>query len=232
MNKSVSFIGMCTAVLVLAGCTQGTTYGTGESHEIQTIKSIGNMLSIRPDEQAKINYRSRPELILPASKQNLPAPVEEVANADDQQWPESQETRIAKIQGAAPEADWRSGDVDQAFLQSEKPGILVDSKNERLKQLSRRNVNSGGEEFIEEWALEKQGKGPSAVARQRREQIAFTQGSAPRKYLTEPPSIYRTPSANAEAGDLGVTPEEVLERQKQAEKERKDIDGGIITPGG
>ena len=68
-------------------------------------------------------------------------------------------------------------------------------------------------------------------ARKRRGELAYSTG-VKRKYLTEPPTEYRVPSENAEAGELGISKEEVDEAKKQAEIDRRNIDNGVLTPGG
>ena len=57
----------------------------------------------------------------------------------------------------------------------------------------------------------------SEEAIRRREQLSYSTG-VQRKYLTEPPKIYRTPSANAVAGEAGVTIDDIAGNKKEKEK--------------
>ena len=226
MKNFISATGFCTAIFVLAGCTSGTTYGTGTSHEQQTLKGLYNIMSIRADENTNIDYSARPDLVMPSNNQALPAPAD--ANANNQQnWPVSPEERIQAARAAAPEADWRSGDLPTEYLTSEKEGI---QNSAGLYRASRANVRSGGDQLIDAIRDDANGVGESVEARKRREELAYSTGIK-RKFLTEPPVEYRTPSATAEAGDLGITKEEVDERQKRLERERIDASNGVLTPG-
>jgi len=230
MKRTVLSTGLVVSALALAGCTGGTTYGTGTSHEAATAKSLGNIFSLKNEQQA-IQYKNRPELIMPANKNILPAPVQENQLATDQNWPETPEQRIAKVRADAPTGDWRgSEDLPIEYLSdTNKAGI----NNSSLTQRSRRGIgrNSGGADVLEAIRADARGEGEGKLARERREQLAYSTG-VKRKFLTEPPVEYRTPSANAEAGDLGISNAELTEQQKQAKKEQRDKDWGVLTPEG
>lgn len=229
MKKTI--ILMSFAAATLAGCTGGTTYGTGSSHELDTVKSLGKIFSLR-NQKHKIDYKTRPELVLPANKNALPQPVDSRALAADQDWPESPELRAAKLSANAPVADTRnkgSADLPIEFLtDTNKQGI---GNSARIQRNARKNVNSGADEFIQAIKDDSNGVGEGKLARERRDQLAFSTG-VKRKFLTEPPVEYRIPSANAEAGDLGISKEVLSERKKQADKEKRDSDNGILTPQG
>lgn len=226
MTKRRFSIALSFSAVLLAGCTSGTTYGTGVSHEEQTLDGLYNMLSISPDRGEKIDYSARPDLVMPANQQALPAPgsgPEQVAG--DQNWPETPEQRIAAVRQDAPEPDFRSGDLPTQYLTSEKQGI----RNSAGLYVGDRNPGraGGGEQIIED--LQRSKKVSDEVAR-RRSQLSYSTG-ATRKFLTEPPKEYRTPAATADAGDLGITKEQLTEAQKRAERERIDASNGVITPG-
>lgn len=225
MKRTVFSMGLVASALVLGGCTGGTTYGTGTSHEAATMKGLGNIFSLKNDQQA-IDYRNRPELVLPANKNILPAPVEENELVTDQNWPETPEQRIANVRAEAPEPD-EYGNLPVEYLtDTDKPGI---ANSARIERTSRRNTKSGADQIIKAFKDDANGVGEGKVARERREQLAYSTG-VKRKFLTEPPVEYRVPSANAEAGDLGIDEAELTARQKQAEKDRKDLERGILRP--
>ena len=228
MKKGISLFGIGASLVILAGCTgSGTTYGTGSSHEEDTLKGIVNMLAISPDDQKKIDYSARPDLVMPANPQALPAPAQE--NAADENWPVSPEQRIAAVRDAAPDGDWRgSEDIPLEYQLSEKEGI---NNSAGLYRQSRAHTRSGSDQFIKLIRDDANGVGESAEARKRREELAYSTG-VKRKFLTEPPVEYRTPSATAEAGDTGITREEITEAQKKAKIDQRNIDAGVLTPGG
>jgi len=230
MKRTVFSMGLVASALVLGGCTGGTTYGTGSSHEEATMKGLSKIFSLK-NEQQTIEYRSRPELVLPANKNILPAPVQNRELATDQNWPETPEQRIANVRADAPTGDWRgSEDLPLEYLaDTNKAGI---SNSSRIQRTSRKNTrSSGADEIIEAIRDDANGVGEGKLAKERREQLAYSTG-VKRKFLTEPPVEYRVPSANAEAGDLGIDEEVLTARQKQAKKEQRDLDRGVLSPQG
>ncbi len=227
MKLKVSQFGLCAALAILAGCNSGTTYGTGTSHEEQTIKSLTNMLAIAPDEKPNIDYSARPDLVMPANQGVLPAPGDDAQTVAEENWPVSPEERIAAVREGAPEPD-EYGNLPTEYLNSKKDGIRNSAKLYRASRASAKS--GGGEQFITEINNEANGVGSSVEARKRRGELAYSTG-VKRKYLTEPPSEYRKPSENAEAGELGISKEEISAAQKKAEIDRKNVDRGILTPG-
>lgn len=224
MTDRVSIISLGASLMLLAGCTSGTTYGTGSSHEEQTVKSIANMLAISADEQPNIDYSARPDLVMPADKQALPAPANTAAAADQGDWPVAPEEKIAAIRAAAPEPDPRSGNLPTEYLLSEKEGI----SNSAGRQTPMRTKSRDGGQFIKEIQYEAKHGAVSEEVKRRREQLTYSTG-AQRKFLTEPPTEYRTPAATAEAGQAGLTPEEIAEMQKEAKREEQQNQRGMWT---
>ncbi|MEO0328925.1 MAG: hypothetical protein AAF217_10050 [Pseudomonadota bacterium] len=228
MKSFASVVSLSAALVFVAGCTGGTTYGTGSSHEKDTLKSLANIMAVSSDDKDDIDYSSRPDLVMPANKQALPAPVNQADTQAD--WPVTPEERIETARSAVPEADWRSGDLPTEYLTSKKDGIRNSAETQKNKHV-RGARSGGGEQLIEEIRSDAKTGGASEEIKRRRNQLAYSTG-VKRKFLTEPPVEYRTPSATAEAGELGITKEEVSEAQKQAAKERKAIEGGVLLPGG
>lgn len=228
MKKQATFL-VCAGSLFLVGCSNsGTTYGTGTSHEEATLKSMYNLLSIKPQEKANIDYSARPELVMPANKQALPSPDSAIEQSDGQAWPVSPEQKIAAVREGVPEPD-EYGNLPTEYLTSKKEGIR---NSAGLYRSSRANAKAGGgEQFLDEIRKEAvEGAVSDEVAR-RREQLSYSTG-VQRKYLTEPPSEYRQPVATADAGDLGITKEEITAEEKAAAVDKRNTDHGTITPGG
>ncbi|MEM9330133.1 MAG: hypothetical protein AAGA53_02335 [Pseudomonadota bacterium] len=228
MRKNTSLAGIGASLIILAGCTSGTTYGTGTSHEEDTVKGIVNMLAVSPKDKPDIDYSARPDLVMPANPQALPSPSEN-AELQDEDWPVSPEQRIADVRASAPEGNWRgSEDIPLEYQLSEKDGI---TNSARVYRQSRAHSRSGSDKLIEAIRDDANGVGEGAEARKRREELAYSTG-VKRKFLTEPPVEYRQPSQNAEAGDTGITRKEITEAQKKAKEDQRNIDAGVITPGG
>lgn len=226
MSNKLVLIGTVCGFAILGGCTSGTTYGTGVSHEEQTIKSMYNMLSIKPPDQPNIEYEARPDLVMPANKQVLPTPGGSDAVASDgQQWPVSPEQRISTARAQAPQPHDRSGALPVEYLTSEKEGIR---NSARLYQVSRANTRDGGQ-FIKEIQQEAANGGAiSEEVRRRREQLTYSTG-VQRRFLTEPPAEYRRPSATAEAGDAGFDDKQIAEQIAEAKRKEKQNDQGMWT---
>ena len=75
MQKSLMAV---TCLSVLVGCNGTSTYGTGTSQEMQLVKDLSGLVSLKRSKQAKIAYEERPSLVRPGGKE-LPPPVETAA---------------------------------------------------------------------------------------------------------------------------------------------------------
>ena len=213
MKRTVFSMGLIASVLALAGCTGGTTYGTGTTHEEATMKGLSNIFSLK-SEKTSIDYNKRPELVMPANKNILPAPVSEQAAVSNEQWPETPEERIAKVRANAPEVDWRTGELPVEYLGSKKEGIAIS----RAGKEARKPSWAKEEQWLDDTRNDANGISESKKAQKLKEQIAFSTG-VKRKYLTEPPVEYREPAATAEVGDLGISDEEIEARLKAEQAE-------------
>lgn len=231
MKKQALYL-VCASTIVLAGCTGGTTYGTGTSHEEATLKSMYNMLSIRPEKAEAIDYSARPDLVMPSSKETLPSPDSAVEQADGQAWPVSPEQRIAEVRGAIPDAgprnqlDRQDSTLPIEFQQAEKQGI----QNSAGLYTASRSVSRNGSEpdFIGNFT---EANSASAEVKRRRDELSYSTGPQ-RKFLTEPPAQYRVPAQTADAGDLGID-SDVVEARKLAERQaRIDAERGVVPVAG
>jgi len=232
MKKSVFSFNLAAVALVLAGCTGGTTYGTGTTHEEATMQGMRNIFTLR-NEQVEIDYKPRPELVMPANKNVLPQPVQSQALTTDQNWPVDPEQRIAAVRGQAPQPDEYGNLPTEYLTDTDKPGISRTSglSDELRRETRRGNVNAGSDQFIEAIKDDANGVGEGRVARERREQLAYSTG-VKRKFLTEPPVEYRTPSATAEAGELGISDDELSARQAEDRRLRRSPDNRTLEPTG
>ncbi len=216
----------------MSACTyKGTTYGSGTTHEEQTLKGLYNMLSLRPEQSDPIEYSARPDLVMPSSKTTLPQPEQDAASTAENDWPVAPEEKLAEIRDSAPEPDWRTGDLPTEYLVGEKPGIKSSASSSRAltRRESAKSFGSGNELLT---AIKEDSKGQTDSDRikERKDQLAYSTG-VQRKFLTEPPAEYRTPSANAEAGDLGISKQEIDERERRQRKEKWNTDRGVLEPG-
>jgi len=236
MKKITAIALVLFAGIFVSACSNtGTTYGTGESHELATVQGISNIFSLKTKDQGKIDYAARPDLVMPANKNQLPPPAEN-ADTNAQNWPVSPEQRQTLLQGAAPKDDDNArsvGDIDTEFALSDKEAIGIDTSGRKKRAFDGAidsSRASGATAALREIQLGNS-KRKRSEALARKEQLTYTSGSAPRRFLTEPPAEYRTPAATAEAGDLGISKEELNEREKRDKQEEEDAERGIFTPG-
>ena len=209
----------------LAGCNGGgTTYGTGVSHEEQTVKALSNVFAFKNDEQPNIDYSARPDLVMPPDNGQLPQPLDVEQSTSNADWPETPEQRIARVRGEAVEADKRSGELPLEEMRREKYGIGVAGPVERARSA---RADRGGNDFID-MLRDGEGKSESEELKRRRAELAYSTGPQ-RKYLTEPPVEYRTPAATAVAGDLGYDPEEVKKLEEEEARKARANELGMWT---
>ena len=179
------------AVLVplaaVAGCTGTSTYGTGTSQEMQLVKDISGLVSLKRSKAAKIAYEERPGLIKPGAA-TLPPPVETAAATPTgdgvSAFPVSPEQRRAQRRPALERGE---------KISSGNTG----GTEQNLSAEDRKFMNWSGPPTpaYRRW-LSKRAKllpkGQKVIA-----------GDAPRKYLTQPPAEYRTPYDSAPKDQVG-----------------------------
>lgn len=185
--------------LFVAGCVGAPTYGTDKTATEQLTSDISGMFSMKPRSTGVSDYKPRPELVKPASLNQLPAPQEKVASIDNPAWPESPEQRRARIR-----ADASANQDDNLY----EPLIVND--------LPVKSTFSGKtpEQLQDEMSAPMSNSESKAqTAEVNRRKVEANQGlPTKRKYLSEPPLEYRTPSQTAAVGELG---------EDEAKKERR-----------
>lgn len=211
--------GLLISAGMLSGCVGGTTYGTGVSQEKQTVEDFANLLSFRK-KRTNIDYQSRPDLVVPEEKVLVePTDNTEVASAAD--WPETPEERIMRIRAEAEEAQkTTAGQI--AYARKEKRYRSVVPGSDQIASAPIGKGVPGISCSPQRDAILRQCTGAeisNAVRAQRAEIKSVGKTGYQRRYLTEPPLEYRTPSENAQAGDLGYTEAE-LKKIEAEEKER------------
>lgn len=212
------FLCLCAAPLVLSGCVAGTTFGTGVTQEQQLIQDIEGMVSLGSKrKKARLDYSQRPELVIPANTQALPDPEDQASTTSNVDWPENPEQRLARIRSEAEEADPRSGEISVEELKRKKVGIR--QSNNYGSQVTDRD----GHQAINELK-----SGEYKKAQMLKKKLAYSNGPN-RKYLTEPPNLYRTPVGTAPVGDLGISEAEKERRAEKVAKRKRAEDTGMWT---
>lgn len=195
------------AGVFLSGCVGGTTYGTGVTQEKQTLTDITQMLTFQK-KRTVIDYSARPDLVVPENKQ-LVEPVDVATTTSNPDWPESPEQRIVRIRAEAEEAQSTNAKRVQ-FDQSKKTvgGTFrkMDAANEAPEGQGVPNVSCDPDGLIMRACTSAE---ISKAVRESRKIASSTTVGTQRRYLTEPPTVYRTPVASAPIGDQGYTEEEL-----------------------
>lgn len=205
-SKIVVAFALLGAGSVLAGCNSGTTYGTGISQEAQTLKDFSEMLTFKK-KRTVIDYSARPDLVVPEDKV-LVEPVEEGVTTSNAEWPESPEARIARIRQEAEEAQSsRAKQVEFANRKKQYGGTFrkMDAANEAPLGQGVPNVSCDPDGLI----MRQCSSDEISRAVRASRKLASAGNSTSRRYLTEPPTSYRTPASTAPIGDLGYTEEEL-----------------------
>ncbi len=219
--------GVIIAVAMVSGCVGGTTYGTGVSQEQQTIEDFTNLISFSK-KKTQIDYQARPDLVVPEEKV-LVTPQVDAESGAESDWPETPEQRIARVRAEAEEA------------QATSAGQLAFAKRQKRFRSTRPGDNSIpyapiGQGVPNETCdpqpngIMRQCTGfeiSQAVRAERAEIKSVGKTGYQRRYLTEPPLEYRTPSANAVEGDLGYTEAEMrkIEAEKKEQERRESMTG-------
>lgn len=206
-NRSSSFrltLPIVVSGLVLSGCVGSPTYGTGKASDQQLFEDVTGLLSIAPKNKEKIAYKPRPELVTPAEKDQLPAPQTAISGSSNPAWPESPEERRARYRDAA------TANQDNAFYDP-----VVESETTRVvkKPIS---TNQRGNFEVE---------GVSASQSKRFKRLlqeSKTGNPNQRKYLSEPPVIYRQPAATAPTDDIG---EDEWKKERRLKKQSRKKSG-------
>ncbi|MFU0503492.1 hypothetical protein [Pseudaminobacter sp. NGMCC 1.201702] len=207
-RRAALLTSLMASSLALSGCVGSPTYGTDKTATEQLVGDVTGILSIAPKGRERIDYKPRPELVKPQPGQaaNLPAPQDNIVTARSDVWPESPEQKRARIRADATanrdKPGWRPEVESDVYAASSAPSAPLGASQRRLE--------SGIE--------------PPAMRQQQREafnkRLAETrQGSeTTRKYLSEPPLVYRQPAATAPVGDVG---EDELKKERRLKAEAK-----------
>lgn len=215
----------CTALLVsgtfLSGCIGGTTYGTGVTQEKQTLDDITQMLTFKKKRKV-IDYSARPDLVVPENKQ-LVEPVDVATTTSNPDWPESPEQRLARVRAEAEEA--QSTNAKRVQFDQSKKAVgssfkKMDAANEAPEGQGVPNVSCDPDGVIMRACTSTE---ISKAVQESRRIVSSSGVGTPRRYLTEPPTEYRTPVATAPIGDQGYTEAELkklalLEKIRAAEE--------------
>lgn len=167
------------ALLALAGCTTGNTYGTGTTPAMQTLQDLTGIAAIGAAKNKEpIDYSPRAKIVAPPNTAALPPPKTDDPTQTASNWPQDPDLLKAQVKAdaAAREAAGaqqlnlpKARAIDGGYQPGDKP--LTKEEQEEV----RRQIAAA------------KGAGMSFDAN----------GNPTRKYLTDPPNDYRVADPNA-----------------------------------
>ena len=219
-GKIVAAMAFVMSALLLSGCVGGTTYGTGVTQEEQLLKDLEGMTKIGGlVRKAPIQYSARPDLVVPAQSAALPDPLEQESSASNVAWPESPEQKLARIRAEADEVDPLTGTTPLAEQKRRKNTIRIAKTNPVVLDPDKEALKVGNSYT----------DGTYKKRQALRAKYAYSKGPN-RKYLTEPPVLYRTPLETAPTGEEAIILEEekeIADKKAAEELERKKRWGAL-----
>ena len=201
-------MGLVMAAGLVSGCIGSPTYGTDKTANAQLVSDLGGIFSFSPKKRQRIDYQPRPDLVKPAKGQEaLPAPQESIA-ANNPQWPESPEQRLARVRADA------DANVDNPFYKSP---VVKDSAPEAEDRVATTTGTSRSDESGHRSPAQASAENEAFKERLK----ASQQGDAQRRaYLSEPPTDYRQASADAAQGETGEDEDDKERRLKRAARKK------------
>lgn len=201
--------------LLLGGCMSSPTYGTDKTAGEQLLTDVSSITSIGPKRKAPINYEPRPDLVKPGAAKDLtlPTPQDQLASAENPDWPESPEQRRKRIRAASDEAnDSGAFRINKGAVASAEvePDAVTSSAYEDLGNVGQSQRYRPGTSQTGQAARSAEIK---ARIKEQREGSATN-----RKYLSEPPLDYRQAAASAPQDDLG---EDEVQKERRAKAAAK-----------
>jgi hypothetical protein len=208
---------------LLAGCVGTPTYGTGKAADEQLLEDVTGILSLGPKDKPQVDYKPRPELVRPGKPDPnavaagvaapLPAPQENVTTASNGAWPESPEAMRARLRAEATANE----DNPNYVSPIEADGAVGKSKG--VTSLARLNDRGNFEDTPDP---------DQQRAEFKRRKAETGQGSpTTRKYLSEPPLVYREAAVTAPSDDLG---EDEWKKERRAKRNAKKKNSGGWWP--
>ncbi len=206
----------------LTGCVGGSTYGTGVSQEAQLVSDLTGLVSLGQNkEKPKIDYSARPKLVRAPADGTLPTPAEQAGESESAYFPTNpEERRAARLAGTKTPPPYKDGGTEYT-LPGDAGGPSASFETYKKRSIGRDFDGTGD---VEPSAAEmaRSSKEGRAERLKRFREITGNGGlsSGPRRYLTQPPQEYRTPSEAAAVGDVG--------EYEYGENEKKPLFGTSI----
>ena len=198
------------SAVALSGCTGTSTYGTGKSQERQLFDDITGIVALGgPKKKQRIDYSARSGLVKPPASSALPAPVESISGKDPN-FPENAEGKRARLLAAVADAEANGTELPAEVVEARRQSLISQRRDKAVKSKVPVVYDNDGEPI---YSIE-QGKIDREAFLKRQAELRGASGAAPRKYLTEPKKIYRTPAQTAPVGVVGEEAKDPASQKK------------------
>ena len=189
---------------VMAGCS---TYGSFDENEPGLEESLlGDLVTtvgVTPEEEP-IDYSARAPLVTPPAENRLPSPQSPQIAAANPNWPTGSRERMAQVMQSEDQTLVFTPGVDGVDIEA------TQALAERSRQRGQTESNSGVSRPLS--VAEMQREAEIQIARQEGRAIRDAQTGTPeRRFLTDPPTSARAPSAEA---PYGAEAEELAEAEQ------------------
>jgi hypothetical protein len=218
LRRAFGAAAMASSMLV-AGCMSSPTYGTGTTSSMQLAEDLTSIISPAPKRREAIAYEPRPELIRPAKgtaeaqgAAPLPAPQQSLASAENPDWPESPEQKRKRLRAEI------AANSDNPNYDSPLQGTLATAetgKKQTRSDIDSPRAHDAGRRYGDVFNTKAQREAFNKKLAEQRQGSPTT-----RRYLSEPPLVYREAAATAPTDDVGED-ELKKERRRKAEARKK-----------
>ncbi|MEP3429029.1 MAG: hypothetical protein ABJN98_10145 [Roseibium sp.] len=197
MQAVIGLVKKSVALVMLAGLVAcQAADGTTQAPDTALVGSLMRGLGAVDPNAKSIDYKPRAPLALPAEGGKLPEPVTDVAGTNSADWPKQQESEQLKELKALYA---KNGQSDGSALTPEQmrgfkiTGVTGAQQRDVIAERRDSEITDGEvltrAEQQAEW---------EALQKLKTQESGVKQGTlAARRYLTEPPSAYSTPSPDA-----------------------------------
>lgn len=199
-SKAAKASAALAGALLVAGCA---SYGSFDENEPGLEQSIlgdlVNVVGVSPEDEP-INYAARAPLVAPPNTANLPTPQQGVVAANDPQWPQGSRERMAQVLASEDQTLVYTPGVDGVDIAATQALAA-----RRGQPQAADNSGLSRPLTVQEMQREADIHLARVEADTQREQAATVRG---RRFLTDPPTDARRPSAEAPYGADVVEEEE------------------------
>lgn len=195
-------LGMAGAPLLLGGCAQTATYGTGQVPEMALFHEMTGGLLSRNDKKAPIDYQPRAPLVMPPDGSQLPPPTETASADSGGDWPIDPDKGGTTALASAEQTD-KEGNPENAATPEEyrrlRPlaGVFPTQHQQTQPNNDVAQLRNSTYDFIHT----AQGQ-HNTFSKALNDKDGFSETD--RRYLTEPPLAYRQPADTAPAEYKGI----------------------------